>query len=160
MAPRIGYDVPPTETGPDARQELDRLLATLHEKGVLRLANDLVGANTDIARVLIGGLSKKGTLDAIQNLSILLMVLSRIEPDQFYRMAFAVKDAVAAVGAHRPAENGDGAPGLGGAYRMLNDDDLWRALRPLFAGLEAFASGLEREPEKPISAFTGKPSRS
>ena len=54
MAERIYYEAKPTPIGPDARQEL------------------------------VDGIDRKGTLHAIQNLSILGMALSRI-PSEPYR---------------------------------------------------------------------------
>lgn len=158
MAPRIEYDVKPAKIGPDAHDELAQLLKTLHEHGVLRLANDMVGANQGIAQVLVSGLSKEGSLNAIQNLSILLMALSRIPPNDFYRVVFALRDALIGVSAGGDGEDGEGAPGLRGAYRALHDEELWDALRPLAAGIKRFAAGLDRDVDKPISAFTGKPS--
>src|SRR5690606_6273196 len=73
MAKPIDYEVKPTPTDPTAREELDTLLQSLHERGVLRFANDLVCAQTDIAKVVVDGLGKQETLNAIQNLSILGM---------------------------------------------------------------------------------------
>ena len=89
MAERISHDVTPPKIGPDAHEELERLLQTLHEHGVLRLANDVVGANTSIASVVVDGLGKASTLNAIQNLAILGMMLSEIPPERFYRVTFA-----------------------------------------------------------------------
>ena len=43
-----------------------------------------------------------------------------------------------------------------GAYKMLHDDELWAALTPIIEGLKSFAGGLDKEPEKPITAFSGK----
>jgi uncharacterized protein YjgD (DUF1641 family) len=158
MAPRIQYDVKPPHIGPDAHDELAQLLQTLHRHGFLRLANDLVGANQEVAQVLVNGLSRQGTLNAIQNLSILLMALSQIPPNEFYKVTFALRDAL-----HEFVAAPDGeqqrAPGLSGAYRALHDEEFWDALRPLLAGIKQFAAGLERDVDKPISAFTGKPSR-
>ena len=112
MAKRIDYDVKPTPLGPDAREELERLLQTLHEHGILRLANDLAASNAQLTEVLVSGLRKEGSLNAIQNLSALLMVLSRIEPARFYAFLSALADAMRAVG-----DAGDGAkPGRLRAY--------------------------------------------
>ncbi|HCL76839.1 DUF1641 domain-containing protein [Stutzerimonas nitrititolerans] len=158
MAQRIDYDVKPTPIGPTARDELDRLLETLHERGALRLANDLVGANDRVFKVLIDGLSKEGSLNAIQNLSILGMALSRIPPSEFYKVVFALKGACHAVGQYKPSDKHDEAPGVTGAYKMLHDDDLWGALMPIIEGLKTFASQLDTEVDKPITAFSGKPS--
>jgi uncharacterized protein YjgD (DUF1641 family) len=160
MAERIDYEPEPFTTEPDAHEALERLLESLHRHGVLRFANDLVSAKTPVAQVLVVGLSKPGTLNAIQNLSIVLMALSRIEPSQFYKTVFAITDALARLSDWQPAPDHDGhtAPGFTGAYKMLHDDALWQALTPLIEAMKAFSAGLERQVDKPISAFTGKPS--
>ncbi len=157
MAERISHDVTPPKIGPDAQDELERLLQTLHEHGVLRLANDVVGANTSIASVVVDGLGKASTLNAIQNLAILGMMLSEVPPERFYRVTFAVKEALDRIGQHRPVQEGGDAPGVSGAYRMLNDDELWRAVAPLVEGLKAFAERLDKPVDKPVSDFFGKP---
>ncbi|TWI49244.1 uncharacterized protein YjgD (DUF1641 family) [Pseudomonas duriflava] len=158
MAERISYDVKPPKIGPDAHEELERLLQTLHEHGILRFANDLAAANTHVAKVLVDGLNKEGTLNAIQNISILGMALSRIPPEQFYKVAFALKDAFTHVSTYKLEEKGTEAPGVTGAYKMLHDDALWQAITPIIEGLKIFAERLDKEVDKPISEFTGKPS--
>ena len=84
MAKAIDYQVEPPKIGPTAEEELQRLLQTLHEHGVLRLANDLVASNNDWLKVIVDGLSRKGSLNVIQNISVLLMALSTIPPEQTY----------------------------------------------------------------------------
>ncbi|MCC5097706.1 DUF1641 domain-containing protein [Xanthomonas campestris] len=101
MAEPLDYDVKPTPTGPTAREELDRLLETLHRRGILRLANDLVGAQDKLAKVLVDGINQPGPLNALQNVSILAMAVSRIPPSQFYKVVFAGKDALDQI-ARRP----------------------------------------------------------
>jgi uncharacterized protein YjgD (DUF1641 family) len=157
MAERISHDVTPPKIGPDAHEELERLLQTLHEHGVLRFANDVVGANTEVAQILVNGLSKPGTLNAVQNLSILGMVLSRIEPSDFYRVSFALRDAMERISQHHPERDGHDSPGVGGAYKMLHDDQLWHAIMPIVDGLKAFAERLDKPVDKPVSDYTGKP---
>jgi uncharacterized protein YjgD (DUF1641 family) len=156
MAQRLNYDVKPTPIGPSAQEELDTLLETLHQRGVLRLANDLVGSQDRLLKVLIDGMSKEGSLNAMQNLSILGMALSRIEPAQFYKIVFAFQSAFGAVGRYKPDEKHDEAPGVTGAYKMLHDDELWAALMPIIEGFKTFASGLDKEADKPITEFSGK----
>ncbi|MGQ4879471.1 DUF1641 domain-containing protein [Billgrantia sp. LNSP4103-1] len=157
MAERISHDVTPPRIGPDAHEELEQLLQTLHEHGVLRLANDVVGANTKIASVVVDGLGKESTLNAIQNLAVLGMMLSDIPPERFYRVTFALKEALDRIGQHQPGEEGVDAPGVSGAYRMLNDEELWRAVAPLVDGLKAFAERLDKPVDKPVSDYFGKP---
>ncbi len=115
MAQRLNYEVKPTPIGPSAREELDTLLETLHQRGLLRFANDLAGANDRVLKVLVDGLNKEGSLNAIQNLSILGMALSRIEPAQFYKVAFALRAAFDALGGYQPDRKHDEAPGVTGA---------------------------------------------
>ena len=166
MAKPISYDIPPARTEATAREELDRLLETCHRHGLLRLANDVVAANTDIAQIIVGGLQKPGTLNAIQNLSVLLMALSCIPPAEFYRLVFAVADGAARLAVHsrdghgaRPTEDGEHPQGLLGMYRLLRDEQLWHALAPIIEGLKGFAEGLNRPVSNPISDFSGKPGR-
>lgn len=158
MAEPIDYNVKPSKTEPDAKDELDRLVQNLHQHGVLRMVNDLVCANTAITKVLVDGLNKDGTLNVIQNLSILAMALSRVPPDEFYRLVFALKDAGAAVSQWTAPDNDDVAPGMQGTYRLLHDESLWRAIMPLVEGLKAMGEGMKRPVDKPISQFAGKPS--
>ncbi|HLT98244.1 MAG TPA: DUF1641 domain-containing protein [Burkholderiaceae bacterium] len=157
MAKPIDYEVKPTPTDPTAREELDTLLQSLHERGVLRFANDVVCAQEDIAGIVVNGLSKQGTLNAIQNLSILGMALSRIPPEDFYKFVFGFKDAMSVLNTQAQSERRDDAPGVTGAYRMLKDEQLWQSISPLLEALKAFSSRMSEEPEKPVTRFTGKP---
>jgi hypothetical protein len=75
---------------------------------------------------------------------------------EFYKVVFALKDACVAVGAHEADKEADEAPGLTGAYKLLHDDELWRALAPLIDGLKHFALRLGEDIDKPISTFSGK----
>ncbi|TVP51085.1 MAG: DUF1641 domain-containing protein [Halomonas sp.] len=163
MAERISQDVTPPKIGPDAHEELEALLQTLHEHGVLRFANDVVAANTEIARILVDGLSKEGSLNAVQNISVMAMVLATIPPDRFYHVMFAIKEGIyQASSYHRDGDNGSEsgkgeAPGLSGVYKLLHDEELWHAIQPLLAGLKAFSERLDQPIDKPVSDFTGKP---
>ncbi|RKQ97185.1 uncharacterized protein YjgD (DUF1641 family) [Kushneria sinocarnis] len=158
MAEPIEHQVTPPKIGPDAHEELEKLLQTLHEHGVLRFANDIVGANQSVAKVLVDGLNKEGSLNAMQNLSALMMALSTIPPERFYKVVFSLRDAMNAAGEQREKTDDDEAPGFTGAYRLLHDDELWQAITPLLEALKAFGRGMDREVDKPITDFTGKPS--
>lgn len=174
MATRIEHDVtPPPATDPSARQELDQLVQTLHEHGVLRFANDVVASNHELLRIVLAGLGKPGTLDALQNASALAMAFSALPPERFYQVMFAAKEAIEEISRHRHEESAgdasqqadldrrsstrDAAPGITGLYRLLNDEELWHAIKPLAAGLRAFSQRLDRPVDKPVTDFTGKP---
>lgn len=160
MAKAIDYQVEPPVIGPTAEEELQRLLQTLHEHGLLRLANDLVASNNDWLKVIVDGLSRKGSLNVIQNISVLLMALSTIPPEQTYKLAFGLRDFMAELSREeQPPQSGNGsAPGARGAWKMLHDDELWHSLTPLLNGMKAFSRRMEEEVDKPISSFSGKPS--
>ncbi len=160
MAERMNYEVPPTKTAPDAQDALQELLHSLNHHGFLRLANDVVSANTQIAKVLVDGLNKPGSQNAMQNLASLMMALGDMPPGQFHKTVFAVKSAINAVNLHAEAQqHHEVAPGVSGTWKLLHDEDLWHAVMPLVAGLKAFASAMEQPtPDKPISAYTGKDS--
>lgn len=49
------------------------------------------------------------------------------------------------------------APSITGIYRMLNDDELWYAIKPILAGLRAFSEQLDRPENRPVTDFTGTP---
>lgn len=166
MAKPIPYEIRPARTETTAHEELDRLLESCHRHGLLRLANDLVSANTDVAQVIVSGLQKAGTLNAIQNLSALLMALSCFPPAEFYRLVFALTDGAARLAMRSrdgnddpPAQDGEHPPGIVGLYRLLRDEQLWRALGPIIEGLKGFAEGLEKPVANPISDFSGKSGR-
>lgn len=165
MARPIGYTPRPARTETTADEELRALLEICHEHGVLRLAKDLIASNTEIARILVGGLKQPAALNALQNLSVLLMALSRFPPEQFYRIVFAARSALDAL-ARAPAQapenakrDSGAAPGVVGAYRMLHDDELWQKLRPLLDAFDTFSTSLARKVENPISDFSGKSGR-
>jgi len=157
MAKSIEYQPEPAKIGPDAREELDRLLETLHQHGVLRLMNDLVAANNEVAQVLVKGLQREGTLNVIQNISVIIMALSSLPPERVYKLAFGLRDMADALSTPAQHET-QAAPGVQGVWKMLQDEDLWRSLTPALNGLKAFSRRMDEQVDKPISSFTGKPS--
>lgn len=157
MAKSIEYQPEPAKIGPDAHDELERLLETLHQHGVLRLVNDLVAANNEVAQVLVKGLQREGTLNVIQNVSVIVLALSSLPPDRVYKLAFGLRDMADALS--QPEQTREQkAPGVQGVWKMLQDDDLWRSLQPVLNGLKAFSRRMEEKVDKPISSYTGKPS--
>ncbi|MDV6319401.1 DUF1641 domain-containing protein [Chromohalobacter sp. HP20-39] len=160
MAERIDYTPPPNEDlEPSAQQELERLLQGLHEHGFLRFADDLVRSNTQLAQNLTDALSREGSLNAIQNLSTLLIAISSIPPGQFHKTVYAARDAFIAMEkeAHDDKKRQQ-TSGVSGVFRLLKDDELWQAMSPMVSGLKTFTERLDREVERPVSDRTGKSS--
>jgi uncharacterized protein YjgD (DUF1641 family) len=160
MAEPIQFTPTPARVELTAREELDRLLESCHRHGVLRLANDIVTSNVGLAQTLMGPLRSEGAQNVIKNLGTLLMVLSQMPPDQFYRVVSAVADGLKTLLAAAKDEAPETEPpGLTGAYHMLHDEQLWRSLTPLVAALKSFSRRLDTPIENPISDFSGKPGR-
>jgi hypothetical protein len=74
-----------------------------------------------------------------------------------YKLAFGLRDMAEAF-SQPPSQEQHKAPGVHGVWKMLQDDELWGAVQPLLQGLKAFSRRMEEPVDKPISAFTGKPS--
>ncbi len=89
-----------------------------------------------------------------------MITLGSVPPERFNHLLLAVRDAAMAVKPARDEARQDkAAPGIRGIIRLLNDEDLWRGLRPIFAALEVFSKQIDREEQKPITRFSGKPTR-
>jgi uncharacterized protein YjgD (DUF1641 family) len=132
------------------------VLQSAHEHGVLRFANDLIASNTEWMQVIVDGLNSEASRKGVQNLAMVVMMLSRIEPERLAKVLFAVRDGFEQMADHRPQSEQDAAPSVRGAYHMLHDDALWRAMTPLLDALRVFGNGLERDVHKPVSAFSGQ----
>lgn len=154
MAQPIEFTPTPVDTSGAARAELETLIRTLHEHGVLRLANDLVVTNTEWLQILANGLGKPGTGRAIQNIAVFAMLLSRIDPTQLYKLLSALHGSLESVASSAPDGTHRAAPGILGLYRLLKDETLWRALAPVIEAIRVFGKGLDAQAESPISAFT------
>ncbi len=160
MAEPLHYQPTPTRTESSAQEALNELLENLHHHGFLRLANDMVKANNDIGKIVAAGLNRPGTQNAVQNLSLLFMTLSTIPPERFNHLLLALRDALLAMKpASDTAQQEKSAPGVSGVLKLLNDEALWQGIRPLLAALETFARAMQGDEEKPITRYSGKPSR-
>ncbi|MBM7333862.1 MAG: DUF1641 domain-containing protein [Alcanivorax sp.] len=150
MAKAIHYEVPAPAMPDEAREELDKLLRNLHERGVLRLLNDLLGAFPEVSGILMRGINNEDSRNAIQNLSLLAMGLGRIPPERFATVTRALTEALDAM-EENAGDRAPGGPGVTGTYRLLHDDDLWRGLGPLLEGIRRFGARLGEPEEKPAA---------
>jgi uncharacterized protein YjgD (DUF1641 family) len=135
MAKRIDFAAPagiPPMPAASADAELAALLQALHERGLLRLAADVVGALPRIGGVLAAETKESDIPAAIANLASLIGALGRIPPDAF---AAALEKVGAAATADTKA-----APGLTGAVRLLRDEALWRGLAPVLDALRTLGA--------------------
>ena len=152
MAKAIHYDVPETPKAPSANDELQALLETLHQQGLLRILNEVLQASPDISKVLLNGLNRRESRNAVQNISLIAMTLGRIPPERFVLFTDSLLSAAKALRESvNNKEDSNKAPGVLGAYKLLHDDDLWRAIQPLVAAVDALLRPLEQEEQDPAA---------
>ncbi|WP_338564803.1 hypothetical protein [Erwinia sp. E_sp_W01_6] len=92
----------------------------------------------------------------MQNISLLLMALSRVPPERFNQLLMALTDGANALSRQSDSTQQQGAPGIKGMIKLLRDEDLWRAVTPLLSAVRAFSASMEKAPEKPITRYSGK----
>lgn len=155
MAKAMHYEVPKPPKPDAAREELDQLLQTLHEAGVLRLANDVLKASPEVSKIVLEGLNKEESRNAVQNLSLLAMGLGRIPPERFAVITSAVIDGLEGMEQAAARSERQSAPGLTGAFKLLHDQALWRGLYPLITAIKGFSRRLGERPEKPAAKRHG-----
>lgn len=151
MAKAIRYQVPETPKASTAEEELQTLLETLHQQGLLRIANDTLQASPDLAEVLLNGLNRYQTRNAVQNLSLILMSLGRVPPERFALIADGLIAALNALKESASTENHQSAPGITGVLRLLRDDQLWRSIQPLLAAVAELLSPLDKAEQDPAA---------
>lgn len=143
MAARLAHEVRAPARPARAEQELHELLEVLSERGILRALRDFVGGLPGISLIVARALNQPETIGAVQNLALILKALGTLPPAELSRLLDSAQAAAASVhrAAGRPPEQ-DAAPGVTGAYKLLQDDDLWRTLHPLLEGLRMFGTTL------------------
>ena len=151
MAKAIHYDVPETPKAPSANDELQALLETLHQQGLLRILNEVLQASPDISKVLLNGLNRRESRNAVQNISLIAMTLGRIPPERFVLFTDSLLSAAKALRESVNNREDSKAPGVLGTYKLLHDDDLWRAIQPLVAAVDALLRPLEQEEQDPAA---------
>lgn len=149
-----GLGAGPAQSG-DAEQELRRLqsrlgevnelLDHLHDSGVLRWLNGLVGSLPEVSTVALEALNNERGRAGIRNLMALVWQLGRYDPETVENMLGALQS-----GAARAEETAAGEydspyapPGITGAFKMLRDEQLWQTLAPLLEGARAFSQAAQ-----------------
>jgi uncharacterized protein YjgD (DUF1641 family) len=145
MAKRLDYTVPAADPGEKTRHEayaeLDALVLSLHEHGVLRLLRDVSGSLSELALLVTRELNNERGYDALANFYVLARLAGRLPAKDFERVAEAMGDGFATLGRTPPGDE-PYPPGLTGAYSLLKDEELWNALGPVLESVKAFATRL------------------
>ena len=108
-----------------AQDEVQRLVETLHEHGVLRLVTNLVAESHGVAKVALDQLETPKGKNLVDNLAVLVNTLTQIEDGALDKLLTGVSKGVNAA-AHSLDDKK--APGTFGLVRELNDPDVRRGL--------------------------------
>ncbi|MFD2189570.1 DUF1641 domain-containing protein [Pistricoccus aurantiacus] len=150
MAKAIRHEVTPLGETDATREELDRLLDNLQDAGILRLLNDFLEASPQVTKLLLDGLNREESRNAMQNLMLLLMGLGRVPPERFAQFTDALGDGTKAFRQGQQQEERK-APGIIGAYKLLHDDALWQRLYPLLDAMRGMADAFDQPAKKPAA---------
>ena len=123
MAKPLTYDPPPIPQD-TAQDDLERLLQTLHERGVLRLLNGLVGQSDDVLGVALAQLDSKGGKNALVTFSLLIKVLIETDPETAQSLLTGTQKGLVAAQASLHGEPPSRLALLG----KLNDREVRRGL--------------------------------
>lgn len=160
MAKAIHYEVAPPPKEDAAREELDQLLHKLHETGILRLLNDFLSASPEVTKMLLNGLNREESRNALQNVLLLVMGIGRISPERFSLLTGALGQGVEDLQQSAGQRESNKAPGVTGVYKLLHDDALWQSLYPLLTALKSMTKDLDQPLEKPAAKRHGSPQES
>lgn len=105
-----------------AQDEAERLLQTLHEKGVLRLLNGLVGQSDGVVSVALGQLDTPAGRNALATVMVLLKALTETDPDAAQDLLNGTQKGLAAAQASLQREPPSALALLG----KLNDREVRR----------------------------------
>lgn len=150
MAQPLSY-TPEARTAETARDDLDRLIETLHERGVLTALDGLTGALPDVLEVLLNRLDTPSGRNALSNLAVAGAALTALDPDRLAALRAGTEQSLTAA---RDGLQAD-PPGLVALFRQLNDPDVRRTLHALLLFLQAFGRHLHPGPASTVPAPTG-----
>ncbi len=161
MAKPLKYDVPKpdwtvTKTADDEMREFVELL---HQRGVLRLANTLLGSLPKVSSLVMEGLYNRSGSNAVQNISALVQLVANMPPEQFRRICLGITEGLQAAQQTRPNERDMEAPGLKGAVKLLHNDELWRDLAPLIKAARSFSEAMQQSTDDGPHAGPGATER-
>jgi uncharacterized protein YjgD (DUF1641 family) len=150
MAKPIAYSPPPSntpDTTDDARDELDRLLVALHERGVLRLLNGLLAAGPSVSAVALDGLNSPGGQRAVRNATVLGEAATRIDPADLETLAQGVARGIETAGQRLAQE----PPSTISLAKALRDPDVRRGMNAMLGFLKALGQQETRDHAPPMS---------
>lgn len=145
MAKPLTYRPTPVSTD-TAQDELNRLLETFHERGVLRLLTNLSAQSHDVAEVALKQLDTPGGKKLIDNLVILLKTLSELDSGALSSLLLGVDKGVKA--AVETLEERDKPKNAFALLGKLNDPDTRRGLNALLTLVQTLGHHLGENEQK------------
>lgn len=121
-----------------AQDDLERLLQTLHEHGVLRLLNGLVGQSDGVLSVALGQLESKKGENALGTLTVLLKALTETDSDAAQAFLTGTQKGLAAAQESLLRE----PPSRLALLSKLNDPEVRRGLYAVLSLLEGLGRHL------------------
>ena len=145
MAKAIQYKYepapPPTDTAQDS---LDTLVETLHEKGILRILNNVVAQSNGVLEVALDQLDSQGGRNAVDNTMVLIKALTLTDPDGAQAFLDGTKKGLEQAQATLQEE----PPGTLALLGKLHNREVRRGLYAVLSLLEGLGSHLHEEAVK------------
>jgi len=139
MAKPLRYTPTPVPTD-TAHDDLQRLLETLHERGVLRLLTNLSAQSHDVAEVALKQINTPNGRDAFANLAVIVKALGKVDPEALEKLLTGVDKGVqAAVETLEDSSEPKGAFALMG---KLYDPDVRRGFDALLTLVQTLGQHL------------------
>ncbi len=150
MAKPIAFTPPPPDAPPaitDPRDELDRLLVALHERGVLRFLNGLLAAGPEASTIAVNGLNSATGQRVVRNMVVLGEMATKLDPDDLETLLNGVARGIAAASARVGTE----PPGTISLAKALRDPDVRRGVNFLLGFLKALGQQQAEDHAPPMS---------
>ena len=132
---------PPLDT---AQDNLNRLVETLHEEGILRILNSVIAQKNGVLEVALAQLDSQGGRNMVDNVMVLIKALTLADPDA--AQAFLTGTQKGLAKAQESLK--DDPPGAFSLVGKLSSPDVRRGLHAVLSLLEGLGQHLHEEVEK------------
>ena len=139
MAKPLRYKPEPVPTD-TAQDELQRLLETLYERGVLRLLTNLTAQSHDVAEVALNQINTPEGRDALANLTVVFKALGKLDPEALDKLLTGIDKGLQA--AVKTLEDRDAPKGTFALIGKLNDPDVRRGFNALLTLVQTLGQHL------------------
>ena len=139
MAKAIQYKYEPSPPPVDtAQDDLDRLVQTLHEEGILRILNSAVSQKNGVLEVALDQLDSQGGRNLVDNVMVLVEALTVTDPDAAQALLTGTQKGLA-----KAQESlKDDPPGAFSLVGKLSSPDVRRGLHAALSLLEGLGQHL------------------